>query len=116
MRAALAVLAKAPGKKIFVMGDMFELGAEEQSLHRMMGAEAKQFGIQQLFGTGKLTQNAVEEFGDGALHFADKTSLLGALKEELNANTTVLFKGSRGMRMEDIVIALTTDCQEVSSC
>jgi UDP-N-acetylmuramoyl-tripeptide--D-alanyl-D-alanine ligase len=81
-----------------------------------MGAEAKQLGIHQLFGTGKLTQNAVEEFGEGALHFADKASLILALKQELNADTTVLVKGSRGMRMEDIVIALTTDCQELSSC
>ena len=116
MRAALSVLAKAQGKKIFVMGDMFELGPEEQFLHRQMGAEAKQLGIHQLFGTGKLTLNAVEEFGEGAMHFADKASLILALKEELNADTTVLVKGSRGMRMEDIVIALTTDCQELSSC
>jgi UDP-N-acetylmuramoyl-tripeptide--D-alanyl-D-alanine ligase len=116
MRAALRVLANCPGQKIFVMGDMFELGGEALTLHREMGVEAKKLGVDQLLGLGTLTQAAVEGFGVGALHYENKNALISALHQNLSKETTVLVKGSRGMRMEEIVFALTTRSQEENPC
>ena len=116
VRAALSVLAMRPGEKIFIMGDMFELGPEAILLHRQIGIEAKALGINQLYGVGTMTEAAVQGFGDQATHYPDKASLINAIKNTLNPNTTVLIKGSRGMRMEEIVTALTTQSQEKASC
>lgn len=116
MRAALAVLAKLPGKQIFVMGDMVELGDSAEKLHDEVGSDAKNLGIHKMFGVGPLTALAVHAFGKNAMHFSNKKMLIEALKSEINSDTTILIKGSRFMRMEDVVLALTTDCQEKSSC
>ncbi len=116
VRAALSVLAKAKGEKIFVMGDMFELGPDALLLHRQIGVEAKELGIHRLYGVGSLTEAAVQGFGLNATHYPDKASLMNALTKVLNPNMTILIKGSRGMRMEEVVLALTVNCQEKASC
>jgi UDP-N-acetylmuramoyl-tripeptide--D-alanyl-D-alanine ligase len=105
VRAALKVLASQSGKKIFVMGDMFELGPDAIRLHREIGVEAYRLGIDKMVGVGTLTVAAIEGFGGRATHYPDKTVLIQALLPELTAETTVLIKGSRGMRMEDVVYA-----------
>jgi UDP-N-acetylmuramoyl-tripeptide--D-alanyl-D-alanine ligase len=116
MRAALAVLSKLPGKQIFVMGDMGELGEDAEKLHYEMGCDAKNLGIHKMYGTGVLTALAIQAFGSNAGHYSDKSLLIQALNAELNSDTTILIKGSRFMRMEEVVLALTTDCQEAHTC
>ncbi len=116
VRAALAVLAKATGFKVFVMGDMFELGSNAAQLHVEIGEVAKKMGIDRLMGVGALTEGAVQAFGVGASHYADKIQLIKALRQEIDKDTTVLVKGSRGMRMEEVVSALTNDSKETNSC
>jgi UDP-N-acetylmuramoyl-tripeptide--D-alanyl-D-alanine ligase len=116
MRAALAVLATSLSKQIFVMGDMVELGEDEEKIHAEIGINAKNLGIDKMFGVGPLTALAVKAFGKNATHYSDKNSLIQALKTEMNQETTVLIKGSRFMQMEDIVLALTTHSQETQSC
>lgn len=106
MQAALDVLGKYPTRKIFVMGDMFELGSNAPSLHEAMGQYASQLRIDGLFGVGEMTERAVQAFGNGGEHFKDKKTLITALKNVLDHNTTVLVKGSRGMQMEEVVLAL----------
>jgi len=103
MRAALYVLAQAAGKRIFVMGDMGELGAAAARLHGEIGAEAKRLNIQRLLALGELSREAVREFGVGAQHFNDIESLCVALDGEMSADVTVLVKGSRFMKMERVV-------------
>lgn len=109
MRAALSVLAKAQGAKILVMGDMFELGDAAESFHQKMGEEAKQLGVNQLFGIGQFTEFAVKRFGNNGFHYQSKADLITNLLDAMTPHTTILVKGSRGMRMEEIVWALTTD-------
>lgn len=109
MRAALGVLSKYNGKKVFVMGDMFELGKDASLRHREIGREAKNLGIDLLFGVGSLTANAVDAFGEGAKLYPDKISLIQDLKKKLDSKTTVLVKGSRSMRMEEVVSALVEE-------
>lgn len=116
VQAALAVLAAYSGEKIFVMGDMLELGVEAPHLHQLMGETALRLGIQKLFGFGKLTINAVQAFGSQARHYTDKATLISELKPYLESNTTVLIKGSRSMRMEEVVQALLESNREKNPC
>ncbi|MDD2701240.1 MAG: UDP-N-acetylmuramoyl-tripeptide--D-alanyl-D-alanine ligase [Sideroxydans sp.] len=115
MRAALEVLAQAEGKRIFVLGDMGELGDDAAQFHREIGILARELGIERLYALGDLSTQAVSEFGNGAKHFADAEALLEVLKQELDAQTTVLAKGSRFMKMERIVQACALQ-QEETCC
>ncbi|GAB4121154.1 MAG: UDP-N-acetylmuramoyl-tripeptide--D-alanyl-D-alanine ligase [Sideroxydans sp.] len=115
MRAALEVLAQAPGKRLFVLGDMGELGEGAAQFHREIGIAARELGIERLFALGELSELAVAEFGTGARHFPVIDDLLRELEKELDAQTTVLVKGSRFMQMERIVAALAAE-QESSCC
>ncbi len=103
MRAAIKVLAKATGKRVLVIGDMGELGDEAAKFHAEIGKEAKRAGIEKLYALGKLSSNAVREFGEGAQNFERIEDLQIALEHELDVQTTFLVKGSRFMRMERVV-------------
>jgi UDP-N-acetylmuramoyl-tripeptide--D-alanyl-D-alanine ligase len=103
--AAIAVLASTPGRKIFVLGDMGELGSDAALLHRKIGALASDAKIDSLFTFGNLSRHAAEEFGAGR-HFEALEPLLAALEDEMAVGTTVLVKGSRFMQMERVVKAL----------
>jgi UDP-N-acetylmuramoyl-tripeptide--D-alanyl-D-alanine ligase len=106
MQAAIAVLATASGSKIFVMGDMGELGDSAEAMHAAIGAFAKQSGVNAMFALGELSAAAVRGFGQGARHFASVEELVGALSGRLERGITVLVKGSRFMRMERVVDAI----------
>ncbi len=111
MRAALEVLAAAVGKRIFVLGDMGELGDDAAQFHCDIGRSARELGIEKLFALGELSKGAVAEFGAGAEHFATLENLCAALTIELDNSTTVLIKGSRFMQMERVVINLAVVSQ-----
>ena len=97
------MLAQATGKRIFVLGDMGELGADAAQFHREIGIAARELGIEKLLALGALSAEAVREFGAGARHFDDIEALNAALDKELDEQTTVLVKGSRFMKMERVV-------------
>ena len=106
MKAAIDVLKVSAGQRIFVMGDMAELGADAASMHAEIGAYAKTAGIEKFYALGELTKNAVTAFGANAMHFGTVEALAESLKSIMNAETTVLVKGSRSMRMERVVDAI----------
>lgn len=106
MNAALDVLAGCVGKKLFVMGDMAELGEDAALYHEQIGQRAKQNGIESLFAVGKLSQLAVKAFGQGGKSYSDKTLLVDDLKRQLTDQTVVLIKGSRSSGMEVVTHAL----------
>lgn len=107
MLAGLAVLAKYNGKKVFVMGDMGELGEYCDMYHQQVGEAAKQYGIDSFYAVGQHVIKAVEGFGPTAQYFKDKSSLISALKPNISSDFTILVKGSRSAKMEEIVQALT---------
>ncbi|MFI4918426.1 MAG: UDP-N-acetylmuramoyl-tripeptide--D-alanyl-D-alanine ligase [Legionellales bacterium] len=111
---ALAVLAQRPGKKIFVFGDMGELGAWTAQHHQEVGTAARQLGIDMLLSCGSHSALAAQAFGLGGRHFLTKAELVPHVLEELAPNTTVLVKGSRSSAMEDIVHKLLLE--EEPSC
>lgn len=110
-RVAIQMLAQYPGHKILVLGDMRELGSDGPNLHAEIGAEAKKAGIDQLFAVGELSLRTCQGFGAHAYHFADHAQLIAAISDKLKADTTILVKGSRSMRMEQVVKALLEQSQ-----
>ncbi|SEF88797.1 UDP-N-acetylmuramoyl-tripeptide--D-alanyl-D-alanine ligase [Nitrosomonas ureae] len=115
VRAALAVLAAAEGKKILVLGDMGELGQLAIDLHRTIGRDARKAGLDQLLTLGKLSAYAAEEFGKGARHFNSIDELLKVTQSLLADDVTLLVKGSRFMQMERVVRQLE-QTEELSCC
>lgn len=107
LKAAIEVLCAQSEQAWLVLGDMGELGAEEQSIHQQMGEFAKSAGIKKLFALGELSRYAVQGFGKGAIHFETYQQLSAVLAEQLTQDCSVLVKGSRSMHMEKIVDALT---------
>lgn len=109
MRAAVQVLAAKAGKRIFVVGDMGELGEDAPQLHAEIGCFAKESGIDDLFALGELSLHAAQAFGATAQCFTNLEALQQALKDRLTSDVTILVKGSRFMKMERVVQALMPD-------
>jgi UDP-N-acetylmuramoyl-tripeptide--D-alanyl-D-alanine ligase len=112
MRAAAAVLGRAPGTKVLVLGDMGELGHGAAQMHADIGAAARASGIDRLHAFGDLSANAARTFGSDARHYARIEDLIAGVKGELAPRVTVLVKGSRFMKMERVVNALSVDGEE----
>jgi UDP-N-acetylmuramoyl-tripeptide--D-alanyl-D-alanine ligase len=108
-QCALEILAQKPGETILVLGDMGELADKAEQYHRELGEQARELGIQKLYAYGKFSQLTVEAFGNCGYHFDDQIQLIQALKSALHPKAVVLVKGSRSMRMENVVEALKLD-------
>lgn len=104
--AALELLSQANGGKIFVFGDMAELGEYAEEMHKQIGIQARELGIEKLYTCGKLSRLTAEAFGNNAYHFQDQSALITKLLDAICPNVTVLVKGSRSSRMENVVKAL----------
>ncbi|UCF77101.1 MAG: UDP-N-acetylmuramoyl-tripeptide--D-alanyl-D-alanine ligase [Betaproteobacteria bacterium] len=108
-RAALAVLGRAPGEKLLVLGDMGELGTDAAALHTEIGNAARALGVDRVYTLGELSAHAARAFGTGARHFDRLEDLLAEIEHRLAPSVTVLVKGSRFMRMERIVRAFALE-------
>ncbi len=107
MQSAIAVLAATPGQQLLVVGDMGELGESAAQLHRDVGEWAAAAGIDSLYAVGQYAAEVAAGYGAGAKAFTALEPLLDALEPRLQQGTTILVKGSRFMKMERIVNALT---------
>jgi UDP-N-acetylmuramoyl-tripeptide--D-alanyl-D-alanine ligase len=103
VRAAIDVLAGCPRPTVLVLGDMGEVGEAGPAYHREVGEYARARGIGALYALGEASRESAAAFGEGARHFDSPE----ALAQALPAAATVLVKGSRFMRMERVVGALT---------
>ena len=107
MMSALDVLSRSECKRrVAILGDMFELGSDEKTLHRNVGSHAKSLGIDQVITIGDLAANIAE--GAGGEHFADKKAFLAVIEKYIEPGDLVLVKASRGMHLEEIVERLST--------
>ena len=102
VRAAIDILAASPAPTALVLGDMGEVGDKGPEFHREVGQYAREKGVSQLLALGDATRHSVQAFGEGAIHFNDIGPLIAHLKSQ-----TILVKGSRFMKMERVVAALT---------
>ncbi len=105
---AAEFLAGLEGQSWLVLGDMGELGANTARLHQEVGAAVKKAGVNQLFASGELSRNVTDAFGDHASWFDSVDTLIDALRVSITSDVNVLVKGSRFMRMERVVAALTS--------
>ena len=108
VRAAMDVLAELSGERVFILGDLGELGSESMACHRELGEYAKSIGIEHLWTVGEDSQQAQQAFGTGGRHCQDKNELMNALATWVRPRMVFLVKGSRFMQMEQIVEELVT--------
>ncbi len=110
MKAGLSVLAqaKAEGKRYCVLGDMLELGKNSAKYHRTVGEYVKGSKADELLCFGEYSKNYIEGACDKGFdrektkHFDTREELAQYLKENVKEGDAVLFKGSRGMKLEEV--------------
>ncbi|PGY07215.1 UDP-N-acetylmuramoyl-tripeptide--D-alanyl-D-alanine ligase [Bacillus sp. AFS031507] len=113
MMAAIELVSNLKGydRKILVLGDMLELGPEQEQYHQQIGATLNRDKVDLLFTYGNLgghiAKSARTVLGEERVFaFTEKASLIQELKRHVNKNTLILVKASRGMKLEEIVTAL----------
>lgn len=112
VKAAIDLLDMAIGRKVAVLGDMFELGEREKELHGEVGAYAADKETDVLICVGKLSrymyEGAVCRNKKSEIHyFETRDEMLGSLKEILRSGDNILVKASHGMQFEKVVEFLT---------
>lgn len=111
VRAALQVLATYPrgGRRLAVLGDMLELGDLGPAAHREVGVVVASLHLDGLVTVGELGALVAQSALDAGLpagrvaSFSDNGAVIAHLEQSLQPGDLVLIKGSRGMRMEQIV-------------
>ena len=111
MKGSINVLQDALGRKVAILGDMGELGAEEEEMHREVGTYAAFANIDKLICVGTLCEKMADAAKVAApskdiIHFPDRESLLEALPQLIRKDDTVLVKASHFMQFEKVVEAL----------
>lgn len=114
MQSALESLMqiKTEGKKIAVLGDMLELGEQSEEFHQEVGQKVANLGINLLITVGEsakhIATGAIEAglAKEKVVNFSDNNSALQFLLENLKEGDWVLIKGSRKMKMEEIVVGV----------
>jgi len=107
MAASLSILENYQGRRIAVLGDMFELGSIARKSHENIGKLAANLNIEQLITIGKLSEYTARSAASNGLsnvHIAKSNKMaVNIIKSILKPNDTILIKGSRGMHLEEIV-------------
>ena len=110
MKASLGVLGSAGGRKVAVLGDMFELGPDELRLHAEVGRAAAEAGLDLLIGIGRRSLAMTQEAAKAdpslqILYFEKLEDFLPEMKSRglFKAGDTILVKASHGMNFAGIV-------------
>jgi UDP-N-acetylmuramoyl-tripeptide--D-alanyl-D-alanine ligase len=106
LSAGLDVLVNCKGHPWVALGAFGELGEDSPKLHEEIGELIKSKGVVRLLAIGPDAENSVRAFGKGATFFNSQEALISALKAEITGVETVLIKGSRTQRMENVAAAL----------
>ncbi len=112
MKAAIDMLNNAEGRKVALLGDMFELGANSDSMHASVGEYAVKEGIDVICCTGENSRHMYEaacaskQAGQDIYYFATREDLLSGIEAILQPGDTILVKASHGMGFTEVVEAL----------
>jgi UDP-N-acetylmuramoyl-tripeptide--D-alanyl-D-alanine ligase len=117
VKAAIQALKELKGERVFILGDMGELGSDAEEMHRDIGQFAAELNIDKLLAVGLLSKAAVEGFQSFknvasqqvAEHFVDQNALVEKVLPRLHENMVVLVKGSRSAEMDKVVTRLTEE-------
>lgn len=114
VRAAIDVLAELPGPRLMVLGDMGEVGDQGPQFHAEVGAYAAERGIEAFYTLGALCVDAAKAFG-AARHFDDMSELVSVVQAQSQGYQSIVVKGSRFMKMEQVVEALVNQAAEMNN-
>ena len=127
MKSGLEVLSVTPPKddslesrKVAVLGDMLELGDYAEQSHRAVGELCCDYDLGCLIAIGKnaefVAKGAIDNgFNSSELYvFYDNNAAKEHIISILRPNDVILFKGSRGMRLEELADYIVENCGEIS--
>ena len=101
MKASIDIALSKQGRKVLILGDMYELGKNSEEYHRSVGAHTKGADLVIAVGTlGKDIFRAANNNGTDAVWFETRDDLHKALPELLKNGDTVLVKASHGLRLD----------------
>ena len=106
LKAGLDVLVECPGEPWLVLGAFSELGHDSATRHRELGELIKTTGVKRLLATGALARHTVMAFGEQGVFYETQQGLIDVLTQNLTGRETLLVKGSRSQRMEQVVSAI----------
>ena len=110
MKGAIELLTHANTRKVAILGDMFELGLEEESMHFEVGAFGGEKDLDLVICIGSLSKSTYEGFKskhfENVLHFETKDDFFKNMNELLKVEDTILLKASNGMAFSEIVAIL----------
>ncbi|MDE2401274.1 MAG: bifunctional UDP-N-acetylmuramoyl-L-alanyl-D-glutamate--2,6-diaminopimelate ligase MurE/UDP-N-acetylmuramoyl-tripeptide--D-alanyl-D-alanine ligase MurF [Burkholderiales bacterium] len=109
VRAAIDMLAGLPSPRWLVLGDMGEVGTQGPAFHDEVGRHARDSGIEHVWTAGSLCLHAAQAYGPAARHFNNAADIVAAIHSAVGVPqaASVLVKGSRFMKMEQVVVALS---------
>ncbi len=106
MKAGLNVLSQMPASyRVAVLADMLELGGNTKEYHRLVGEYAGKSRVDELVLYGELAKNigyGAEQYVKNIRHFDTLDEIKNYLTGSLKPGTAVLFKGSRGMKLNEV--------------
>jgi UDP-N-acetylmuramoyl-tripeptide--D-alanyl-D-alanine ligase len=112
VKAAIDLLSSYQGKNVFVLGDMAELGTDAKRYHQEVGEYALTKNVDALMSFGELSQSASSAMAEKGEHFssqADVITKLNQLIKDADSAISILVKGSRSAKMEQIVEQIIAD-------
>lgn len=110
MKSALNVLSTMSGRKIAVLGDMLELGEQSKRLHAELSGLSDLADAFYLYGNEMVAlRDKLAEKGVPVIHSENKEELTAALLKDIKSGDVIMFKGSRGMKMEEIAEKIGDD-------
>jgi UDP-N-acetylmuramoyl-tripeptide--D-alanyl-D-alanine ligase len=97
-----------PGRKLYVIGSMLELGEQSREAHRAIGARLAASRADRVFLYGEETRSALDALNPGEVFFTDAMEVLAReLEGYIRSGDLVLLKGSRGCALEQLSDVLT---------
>ncbi|MDE6727678.1 MAG: UDP-N-acetylmuramoyl-tripeptide--D-alanyl-D-alanine ligase [Oscillospiraceae bacterium] len=110
MKSALSVLSAMNGRRIAVLGDMLELGEKSRELHAGLAELSDMADEFYLYGSEMAAlRDELSRKGVPVTHSENKEELTNALLSNIKSGDVILFKGSRGMKMEEIAEKIGDD-------
>lgn len=103
MEAAIDnIAAMEGGKKVLILGDMYELGDASDEEHIKLGQLINQHHFDEVYFCGKLIKSALTSYTDGQ-YFEDKEELSEFISKKSYDNTLILLKASRAIGLESLL-------------
>lgn len=103
VKSSIDVLCLFGGRKIAVLGDMAELGENSNAYHAETGKYAEKKGIDLLITVGKISEETHNAANINKVHFDTNDEVSDYLKKNAKSGDVILIKGSRCMKMEEIL-------------